>query len=291
MNPQSTQPPQIEGTAGSMPPNKKSGIGKKIVITLLVLLVMAGLGLAGWKWYGQIQEYKMNVSSLQQQIDDLESKQAESSEYGSFESKELGITFEYPISWGEATVAVGKTVSPAKGDYKQVTFSNLSGVSINFVLGAYFSPLDGCPSPKQIALDETSRLDASVIGWKKSTINMLWYEYGAVDAKKEVIMKANSAKGSDWGGWENVGYSGDVLTYRALDKTPYKAVKEGSESCYSLTKAQADEANTYYDYTRFVLNYKNDAVRGVNANINSSSIATTELQKQVVETLSSIKSL
>lgn len=50
---------------------------KKAISCAAVFVIIAVLALAGWKWYGQIQEYSMNVHDRDKQIGQLEKEVAQ----------------------------------------------------------------------------------------------------------------------------------------------------------------------------------------------------------------------
>lgn len=260
---------------------------------LILLALLAGVCYGAY-WYGQEQakkEVDARVAELQKQIDDLSEAKLQIKENANttFTSSDLGLALNYPKEWGLATLKKGEIVSPGTGNYQQLTFAKQPTVYINFVLGPYFSPLDGCPHPSLIAPHDAARLNASTIGWSGSDILMLWSQYNSQNKPEDVVMKANSNPNSDWGGWEEVNKLSEVLTYKAINQTPFKAETEGQNTCVTVSQAEADKANTYYNFIRFVINYKNSTERGVNALIDTSNSENSELQKQLQETLLSVK--
>lgn len=73
----------IDNTQQNFEPPKKKGANKKVMVVAVGLLVALVLGLAGWKWHGQISEYQMKqnyadqqIGQLQKQVDDLKAAQA-----------------------------------------------------------------------------------------------------------------------------------------------------------------------------------------------------------------------
>lgn len=64
-----TQQPQTQPV--DTPP-RKTKRKKTPIIILLAMFALAALGLAGWKWYGQTQEYKENKNDAEKRISQLE---------------------------------------------------------------------------------------------------------------------------------------------------------------------------------------------------------------------------
>lgn len=68
MQPEMKQRSVEQNTFSPQKPKRK----KKPLVILLAILAVVALGLAGWKWYGQIQEYKENKNDTERRIGQLE---------------------------------------------------------------------------------------------------------------------------------------------------------------------------------------------------------------------------
>lgn len=59
---------------GALSPQKSKKGKKTLFLFLAVLVAVAVFGAAGWKWYGQIQEYREKQDRLNQQVSELQSE-------------------------------------------------------------------------------------------------------------------------------------------------------------------------------------------------------------------------
>lgn len=65
---------QPENQQTTFQPPRKSRAKKVLKVTLPILLILLVGGLAGWKWYGQIQEYKTDKNNSEKHLSELEAK-------------------------------------------------------------------------------------------------------------------------------------------------------------------------------------------------------------------------
>lgn len=276
-----------EGVSAPEQPKQPSSKSKKSLIVVLILLFFVVVGAGAWL-YGQNQATKSKeaeIASLQKELDALSSNKNEESSESVFTSDVLGLKLTYPKSWGDASLKKGEVVSPGTGDYQQLTFSNIKDVDINFVIGGFTSPLDGCPTPEISAPHDLSQTRASVIGWESNSLKKLYKESenGAV-----TIIPQPSEDVSLSYKWVAINKEGGLLVYKDKDQTPYEPATEGNNACQTITQKQADAANKYYQYTRFALNYNNKTVKGVNAQLNTANGSSDALQNELKKVLLSV---
>ena len=122
----------------SMPPKKKSGIGKKILGILVVLLLIAAAGFAGYTYAkNQVQkETDAEVAELQKQIDDLKaSKDATARQRAKTGGSELTESLnvkdskntyllKYPSSWSKKITTTKPAGAPAGWVSQQATLTS-----------------------------------------------------------------------------------------------------------------------------------------------------------------------
>ncbi len=274
------QKPQFQA-----PPKKQSGIGKKVLLVLLVLILAAGAGFAGYT-YAKNQAQKetdAKVATLEEQLSEFRQQAAKAETIGRFSSSELGVSFKYPEKWGVASVKKGEAVSPGQGNYQQITFSKQPKIDINFVFGPFVSPLDGCPSPSTIAPHEEAAYRASIIGWSGDKVKRLLGYPGDT-----AVVQLEGETG-DRTNWTIINKNQNVLVFRNKDLAPHKAVSKEEAICDPVTQAEADAANAHYQYTRFALNYANKTVKGVNAQLSTKDGVDQALQNELQTVILSIK--
>lgn len=135
MNPQSNPQPQGENTSGSippkqptqmMPPNKKSGIGKKILMIILALLVLGGVAYGTYYFTKQQAQKDADaaIAELQQQIEELKTKEELLTKDDSYDSSKL-------IDYGDGGITVTKEsdlvkLTGASSDFKDFVISEIN---------------------------------------------------------------------------------------------------------------------------------------------------------------------
>lgn len=115
------------------PQATKKSNKKGLVKVLLLLVVIVVAGLAGWKWYGQVQEYQNKVAEQDQRIYELQNELKKLKEE---ESAEPATEVVSLTEWG---------VEVPLGD-------NSSTFGTSFENGYYYitSKLAGCTLPQQV---------------------------------------------------------------------------------------------------------------------------------------------
>ena len=272
---------QPEVTPPVMPPVPPKKSKKKLVTIILIILALVAASVAAW--------YVLKKDPVQpaakQTTETIKTEEPTLSDY---KSTDLNVSLKYPVDWGEAKLTKGEVYSPGKGDYQQLTFSKRTDVDVNFVLNGFSSPLDGCPDALTTAKHDLSRMRAWTIGWSGEDLKFYLYDSYA-DTPANTVITASSSKNNTSAGWTKVSTDGEVLIYKDIDQAPYEAVEEGDNSCVSTSQAEAEEANKYYNFTRFALNFKNAKVIGVNAQYDTNKGQDAEVLKQLTEILKSIK--
>lgn len=272
----------VEGSQTNSTPDptpEKKSKNKLIIVGSVILLVV--LGAAAWYFLT-----KPKPEPTSKPVATVEEPVVTTKE---FKSAELGISLTYPIAWGDVTLAKGEVYSPGKGDYQQLTFSKEKDVDINFVAGGFSSPLDGCPDPITVAKHDLSRTRAWTVGWSATNLKQYVLDYDSLPATKYITQLQSSTKSETSTGWTKVSTNGQVLVYKDINQAPIKEIQEGMNSCQDITKAEAEEANTYYNFTHFALNFTKAKIVGVNAQYDNNKGEDAETVKQLTETLKSIK--
>lgn len=260
-------------------PEKKSK-KKRIIIASVVVALVAGT--AAWYFLTKVSPDLVSKTQTTTQAP----KVATTKE---FKSADLDVALTYPVSWGDAKLAKGIVYSPGTGDYQQLTFSKKKDVDINFVVGGFSSPLDGCPDPLTVAKHDLSRTRSWTVGWSGSNLKQYALDYDALPATKYKVQLQSSVKSETSTGWTKVSTDGQVLVYKDINQAPITAIQEGMDSCQNITKAQAEESNTYYNFTHFALNFTNAKIIGVNAQYDTNKGEDTETVKQLIQILQSVK--
>lgn len=273
---------QPEVTPPVIPPAQPKKSKKKLVAIVIIILALVSGSAAAWftlKDDSAKPEAKTETESTTTETEPTTTE---------FKDTALNISLKYPADWGTAKLAKGEVYEPGKGDYQQLTFSKRTNVDINFVLGGFSSPLDGCPDPLTTAKHDASMTRAWTIGWSGDNLKRYTLDYES-ETTKYIIVDASSTKGDNSAGWTKVSTDGEVLIYKDLSQAPVKEDIEATNSCEPVTKAMAEEANTYYNFTRFALNFNNTKVLGINAQYDTNKGEDPEVVKQLTEILKSIK--
>lgn len=274
---------------------------KPIMMVLLIVFVVAIAAALGLGWYRQIQVYKSSVAKqdqqlaeLTQRLEELRGAGAQNNEFRSVEVSDLGISMKYPSSWGDIKVTNGPTQVPIEASYKQLTFTKQNDIDINFVLDAVYSPFDGCPTALAAAQHDSLYNRARIIGWEGAALKSYVAQYDTVGGSPRVKAVQSiqiDNPNSPTGGWVEVAKDLNVLIYKDKTTEPFQESVEGDQSCRTTTEAEATEANQYYKYLRYALNYNNTTVKGVNAYYKILNGESLEIQNQLSDVLNSIKGL
>lgn len=276
-----TEQTQTNITNQDPSPAPKKKFKKKFIVSAVIFVALTAAAVA---WYIFAKSSPEPVAKTQTTTE--APKVATTKE---FKSTELNMVLAYPVDWGDATLAKGVVYSPGTGNYQQLTFSKQKDVDINFVAGGFSSPLDGCPDPLTVAKHDLSRTRSWTIGWSDASLKQYVLDYEAQPAVKYKVQLQSSTKSETSVGWTKVNSDGQVLIYKDINQAPIKAIQEGMDSCQNISKAEAEESNTYYNYTHFALNFSNAKILGVNAQYNTNKGEDAETVKQLTKTLQSIK--
>lgn len=280
--------------------HKKRSARKLLLLFILAAMTVFAFGFTGYTWYQQIRAYKASVAKQDQQIaeltqrlEELRGDNLQTSNLKSAKIGDLGVAMQYPSSWGDVKVTEGPTQEPIEASYKQVTFTKQSDIDINFVLDAVYSPFDGCPTALAAAQHDSLYNRARIIGWEGATLKSYVAQYDTAGSPrvKTVQPIERDNPNSSIGGWIQVARDSKVLIYKDKTTDPFQESVEGDQSCRTTTKAEAAEANQYYKYLRYALNYENITVKGVNAHYKILNGDNSEIQNQLSDVLNSIKDL
>jgi hypothetical protein len=254
------------------------------VVEIILLLAFVGL-IAGTGWY--VWKQRDNSKATNNLHDSSTSQKTKLSEY---KNDELGLKFSYPSEWGTTNLADGPLLKYQSGDYKQLSFSKAPSVYVDFVIGAYSSPLDACgySDPVQNAQHAQNATQASVIGWEGTNIKR--YVTGQNSNGLGAIIRTESlTPGSDGPGWYEISKSGDVLVYKDIDKPENRIKPQGDQDCGPITQEQADAANAFVHFYHYAANYSNPKVKGINGQFDGRKSDNAVMRKQLVDTLNGIK--
>lgn len=271
---------------------KLNQTGAAHLVAILIVVVLGIVGFTGWKVYDSNQKTKKsldNASSNNAAI--VEKKKSPPEETTvKYESKDLGFSFSYPKDWGDATIQAGTFISPATGNYKQITFAKQGKVTINVVLGAAQSPLDGCGLEDPIKSRQHSLYlsNGTTIGWDEKGILQLFTGQG-VEGGGSKVFTYGYTPGDGTPGYDVIEKNSKVVLYYDYDKTPTKAVSGDSAVCGEITQAKADEANAFSKIVHYAANYSNAKVKGVNANYDAREKLETTVRDQVTSALNTLK--
>ncbi len=269
--------------------NQKGFTVLEIVLILFVILALAGVGYYVYRAQQTTNKSQKSTEQTQTSVPKTETD-AKKETTLPYEVSGLGVKIKYPSDWGAPQLAEGTLRTPAAGSYKQLTFSSFKKVNINFVVGAYSSPSDGCgPPPIESAKDSLNYSQASVIGWDDLSIKRYTQWQGTLSpaVTKEAIKPTQNTPG-----WVVVAKKDKVLEYIHTDD-PKFLVKAGNASaadCHTVTKAEADEANAYRQKTfRYAANIENSNFKGVNALYDVREGENATVRTQLIEALNSIQ--
>ncbi len=188
-----------------------------------------------------------------------------------------------------ASLSDGPLSKYQSGTYKQLSFSKATNVSINFVTGAYSSPLDACgyDDPLQNAQHALNAKQASVIGWEAGAIKRYMTGQGF---NGPTVYKESMTSGDTGPGWIEVSKNNKVLVYNAIDKPENRVKASGGDgACSPVTQAQADEANAFLSFYHYAANYSNQKIFGVNGQFDARKGDNSSRRTMLVTTLNSIK--
>lgn len=259
----------------------ESGFGAVEVI--IVLVIVGLLGAIGWFVWAGNNNKTIETPDVSHEAG-LGINSPPISYLTEFKDADLGIKFSYPKKWGAATIKKGNPGEVASGNYSQVTFSKQSLVDINFVIGPYSSPLDGCVAPVKEQQHELNKMRSSVIGWDSNNIKQYWTGQGF---NGPTVYLVNIKPGDTGPGWKEIGNPDKkVLVYEDFNKNLYKATT-ADQGCNTITAAEADEANAYAKYIHFAVNYSNSMVKGVNAQYDARNGAVPEMN-WLIDTLNTL---
>lgn len=265
--------------------NNQSGIAHLALI--LVVLLVAGTGFAGWRVFEASKDKKQTQVTSQETSQSTASTVDETST-STYINKDLGLSFKYPKNWGDATIRDGEIVSPGKGSYKQVVFSKLKEIDINFVQAGFSSPLDGCPDPIWSETHNLAAKRASTIGWDSTNLKFYELDWERLPETNYKV-RLSASVGESGTGWDSLSSQSNVLEYK--DKTPYQYktgdIGDGG-NCQNTTQAVADEANAYSKYIRYAVNFSTNTIVGVNAQYDARKADNPEIRKDLVKVLLSI---
>lgn len=261
----------------------KSQKGFSAVEIIMVIVIVGLLGAVGWFVYDRQKNSKEQTNTTTQtEQTKMEPEESKSSMY---KSDELGLSLNYPTEWGTASLADGPLSKYQSGKYKQLSFSKVANVSVNFVTDVYSSPLDGCGygDPVQNAQHAQNAQQASVIGWESDNI----LSYVNVQGKGVQVYKTNIKPGDTGTGYTEISKSNKVLVYKDINNSPVEA--GSGDGCNPVTQAQADEANAFANFFHYAVNFSNKQVKGVNGQFDARKSQDTTVQNQLTTVLNSIK--
>ncbi len=98
-----------------------------LVIVLIIVIVLAGAGFAGWRIYDQRKNTNINTTSTtSSKTTEEKPKSTIPDGFVEYENKELGFKFAYPKGWGEVTFSEGFEMTKkhlTKGYEYDISFS------------------------------------------------------------------------------------------------------------------------------------------------------------------------
>lgn len=264
-----------------------------IVLVLVLLLVLGGVGFAGYKVYDN-KKTKSVTSTAATPTEPKKEEPKEEIKLSTYENKEFGFKLDYPKDWGDATFAEGKVVSPNGGKYSQLTFSKQGALDISFVTKGFTSPLDGCAYTDDPILSEDYGLSASrtlVIGWDGNNLKNL-HSPDQGNNKERVELTAIGPVEHGVGS-EKVKSDGSVLVYKDIDTKYWKDTSsDSSMSCgVPISQSTADQANTYRKYVHYAVNFSTDKLRGTNAHYDARKSFDQSLSDDFVKVLNTLKKI
>jgi prepilin-type N-terminal cleavage/methylation domain-containing protein len=259
--------------------------GFSVVEILIVIVVVGLLGAVGWLVYDRQKSSNKEQASSTTQTEQIK-KEPEAPKSSVYKNDELGLSLSYPTEWGTASLADGPLSKYQSGKYKQLSFSKVTNVSVNFVTGPYSSPLDACgyDDPVQNAQHAQNANQASLIGWEANNIKRYMTGQGF---NGPTVYKQSKTAGDAGPGYTEISTSNKVLIYKDIDKYPVKA--SSGDGCSPITQAQADEANAFVNFFHYAVNYSNSKVFGVNGQFDARKGDSTTVRGQLTDTLNTIK--
>lgn len=262
--------------------NSPSSSGyKKFLVPLIIAALIAVSGVLGFQLYRESQKSPTATQEPRPTI----------AQTTTFSNAELGVTLEYPKSWGSASLRDGEVSKPGEGSYKQLVFSKQEKVDINFVTGGFSTPLDGCADPLFVAKHELSRYKASVVGWSNDSIKFYQLDYDAPrsDSNPKYHIAGQSSRPNDqYLGWSKLRSKDKVLEYRPHFEYS-RPTTSGGTSCYELTQDQAAEANSFNQILFYAVNLETTKAKGINATYDIRDGEDLETRDQLLSVLGSIK--
>lgn len=258
--------------------------GFSVVEILIVIVVVGLLGAVGWFVYDR-QKSKTSEQPKTTQVEETK-KETETPKLSEYKNDELGFSLSYPTEWGTTTFAEGPLLKFQRGKYKQLSFSKVTNVDVNFVTGAYSSPLDACgyDDPVQNAQHAQNANQASLIGWEQNNIKRYMTRQGF---SGPTVYKQSKTAGDTGPGYTEISKSDKVLIYKDINNHPVKA--GSGEGCSPIAQAQADEANAFANFFHYAANYSSNKVFGVNGQFDARKGDDTTVRNQLTEALNTIK--
>jgi len=256
------------------------------IVEILIIIVIVGLiGTVGWLVYDR-QKSKDTETPSTTNTSQTTNTEAETPKMSDYNSDELGLSLSYPSEWGAASLGDGPLSKYQSGKYKQLTFSNQANVSVNFVTGAYSSPLDACgyDDPVQNAQHAQNAVQASVIGWENNDIKHYMTGQGF---NGPTVHKVNKTAGDTGPGWTEIIRNNKVLVYKDINNYLVKA--GNGDGCSPITQAQADAANAFANFYHYAANYSSSKVYGTNGQFDGRKGDDSTVRSQLTDVLNSIK--
>lgn len=268
---------------------KKNEKGFSAVEMLLILVIVGLIGFVGWYVWQSKNKHTTATSNTSHLENKVTKKEPEAANLNTYKSDEIGISLNYPAEWGMASLVDGSLSKFQSGKYKQLNFSKAANASIDFVTGAYSSPLDACgyDDPVQNAQHAQNATQASIIGWEGNNIKR--YLITQTDTSPTVY-KENMTAGDTGSGWTEITKNDKVLVYKNIDRPENRVKASGSDGlCSSISQTQADAANAFLNFFHYTANYSNSKVIGVNAQYDARKGDDSTIRNQLIEVLGSIK--
>lgn len=265
---------------------RKNEKGSSAVVGLLLLFVIGIIGLVGWYVWQSSHKTVPAVTNVTPSTSQKSLKPIPTTQLSDFKIPDLDATLSFPTEWGTAAMTDGPLSKFQTGAYKQLSFSKATNITINFVNGAYASPLDGCglEDPVLNAQHAQNGTQASVIGWEGRSLKRYMTGQGF---DKPTIYKVSMTPGDSGPGWTEVATSEPVLEYKDIDNRVRATTN--SEGCGAVTQSQADAANAFLNIYHFAVNYSNKKVVGINAQYDARKGDEAMVRNQLVGVLKSVK--
>ncbi len=254
----------------------------------LIIAVVVLIGVVGYMVYKSHNKATINSTRSSATTPLTAAKQPEAPKLTDYNNDELGVSLNYPKEWGMATISDGSLLKFQTGKYKQLSFTKATHVSVDFVTGAYSSPLDACgyDDPVQNAQHELNSNKASVIGWSGTDIKRYMTGQGF---NGPTVYLVNSKAGDTGPGWTQIMINNKVLVYKNTDSASSKIKAGTGDGCSPITQAQADEANAFSSFFHYAANFSNSKVYGVNAQFDARNGDDATVRSQLIDTLNSVQ--